>query len=62
MYACMTELIDKNVNFLECVLRFGREGKRVRGEVLKRINKRVVVVVMHMRFQQQVAMALHIQE
>jgi hypothetical protein len=32
----------------------GGEGKRVRGEVLKRINKRVVVVVMHMRFQRQV--------
>ncbi|CAJ2636876.1 unnamed protein product [Trifolium pratense] len=58
----MTEFDDKNVNF-ENVLKVGGggEGKRVRGEVLKRINKRVVVVVMHMIFQQLVVMALHIQ-
>ena len=39
----------------------GGEGKGVRGEVLKRINKRVVVVVMHTRLQRLVVMALHIQ-
>jgi hypothetical protein len=57
----MTEFDDKNVNFENVLKVGGGEGKRVRGEVLKRINKRVVVVVMHMIFQQLVVMALHIQ-